>query len=144
MKKAIEVAEKNEKARPGYTSLDKALKDLCAIVQDVPKSNGEQQKLETKNEDKVKLLHSVHKGGKNQLMYEVNLSSLNAKGAKLKASGDDVFIEVRTYSDERVIKLFENGLTKSFEYYDRYYASSIENAKEIRRLLKFAGELNKK
>jgi len=142
LKTAIAKAEEKEKSRPGPSSIDAALKELCAIVKDVPKPDGEKQSLEYTNDDKVKLIHSVHHGGKYQLRYEVNLSSLNVEGAKLKATGDDVFIEVRTNRDERVIKLLENGLTKSFEYYDRYYASSIENAKEIRRLLKHAGKLN--
>ncbi len=144
LKKAIKAAEKKEEARPGYTSLNTALTALCSIVKDIPKPNGKQQQLEQKNDGKVKLTYTLNSGGKNQLTYEVNLSNLNVNGAKLKASGDDVFIEVRTKMDERVIKLSENGLTKSFEYYVRIYASSIENAKEIRRLLKFAGELNKK
>jgi len=97
-----------------------------------------QQELSIKEDNKVVEFKNtvVTKKSSKEKLYEVNLSDLKAKTVRIKTSGKNVTVIVKTVHLEKIIKYYENGTTKSYQNKIEIHATDIENARKIVNLLK--------
>lgn len=68
--------------------------------------------------------------------FEFNFAVLNPNSIDFKIKNDEFYIEVATRRNIKNIKTFENNIQQSFENTVKFYAKSIENGKDIYKVLK--------
>lgn len=68
--------------------------------------------------------------------YEFNFAMLNPNSVNFNIRGDEFSIEVENERKIKSIKSHENNVQQNFTDHLRFYASSIENGKDIRKVLK--------
>jgi hypothetical protein len=97
-----------------------------------------QQELNIKEDGKVLEFKNtiVTKKSSKEKLYEVNTADLKDKSVKIKTTGKNVTVIVKTVHLEKIIKYYENGTSKSYQNTITIQASDIENARQIANLLK--------
>ncbi|WP_298550211.1 hypothetical protein [uncultured Algibacter sp.] len=68
--------------------------------------------------------------------YEFNLATLNPNSLIFKINSDEFYIEANSRRNIKTIKVFKNGVQESFTNKVRFYSGSIENGKDIYKVLK--------
>lgn len=137
LKNASEVAKELENGKYMQTSLEEVLLELNGSVKAVePKIT--QQSISFSSDKKEKLNLTVKKDKGAEMRYEFYLKDLNRTAVNLEAHGTDLTVVLPTNGKEKLIKVFENGLAKTFTNKAVIHASDVENGKHILRLLEMA------
>jgi len=83
---------------------------------------------------KLKYIETSSKKSKENI-YEINLSDINHRSIELKISGDKVFLMFSTKFMEKIIKTYQNGISKNYTNTLNILCDSVENAREIKEIL---------
>jgi len=139
LEKIIELsatANENSFTKVSKEAMSKELEEIIGEV--VVGDKTYQQELSIKESGKVLEYKNtiVTKKSSKEKLYEVNLSDLKDKSVKMKTSGKNVTVVVKTIHFEKIIKYYENGTTKSYQNTIEIHATDIENARQIANLLK--------
>lgn len=67
--------------------------------------------------------------------YEFNLATLNPNSVAFKISGDEFYIEASNRRNIKAIKAFEDGAQQNYTNDIRFYCTSVENAKDLHKVL---------
>ena len=70
------------------------------------------------------------------MAYEFNFAVLNPNSVNFKISSDEFYIEVENRRSIKSIKTFENNIQGNYTNSLEFYASSVENGKDIYKVLK--------
>ncbi len=133
IKKAAAEAAPIEQQNYNYTTLEEILAELSLAVK--PNGDVQSQKLKSDAVKKEKLNHIVQKAGKVPEMFEFNLSDLNPGSVEVKVFMKSITVTAATNADQKVVKVFENDLAKTYIARVTFFPSDIENAKRIKKLL---------
>ena len=97
-----------------------------------------EQKLEVMDEDNtLKYTKTIitTKSSKEHI-NEFNLSDLNPSSIKMKTSGKKVMVIANTFYLEKIIKIYQDGKIKNYKKDIEFQANDIENARELKRILR--------
>lgn len=140
IKETIPLNENIEKNKFSFKTYDECLQWLLNNVKnaDYLKKRYEQSLTSNNsNNGHVKLETVENSKGKSvSHIYEFNFAMLNPNSVTYNINGDEFYIEVKNLRSVKSIKSFENNVPQGFTYYLRFYASSIENGKDIFKVLK--------
>lgn len=132
---AVAKAEKIELSHYSFNSQDAI---LSALFKAISANSGIEQKAVSTAEKKEKLHITINKDKKNEA-YEFNLSDIDPTTIKVDIGGN-LSITIVAFTNQKVIKQFENEVPKSYISKFDIYPKDVENAKEIRNLLVLAIE----
>ncbi|KJD33848.1 hypothetical protein PK35_03635 [Tamlana nanhaiensis] len=131
-----ETLEKNKLALHSYQDhvnwLEKNVQDVDNIkTQIIQKIEGS-----TKNDGHIKLSATINSKSKTKTIdAEFNLATLNPNSLMYKISGEEFYIQVSNRRNIKAIKVFEDGVQQSYTNIIYFYCSSIENAKDLYKVL---------
>ncbi|NJX15803.1 hypothetical protein [Tamlana crocina] len=139
IKSTIPVNETLEKNKLALTTYQDHVKWLEENIQDVDYTKTQfVQKIEagSANNGQLKLSTTENSKSKTQAFdYEFNLSTLNPNSLHFKISGDEFYIEATNRRNIKAIKVFEDGAQQNYKDDIRFYCGSIENGKDLLKVL---------
>ncbi len=139
IKNIIPVNETLEKNKLALTSYQDHITWLEENIQDVDYTKTQFiQKIETgsANNGHIKLSTTENSKSKTKAFdYEFNLSTLNPNSLTFKISGDEFYIEATNRRNIKAIKVFEDGAQQNYSNDIRFYCGSIENGKDLLKVL---------
>ncbi len=140
IKEIIPLNETIENNKLALKTYDEHLQWLINNVAEVDYSKRQYaQKLtnETKQNGYAKLETIISAKSKSQnTSYDFNFAVLNPNSIDFKIKSDEFYIEVENRRSIKTIKTFENDIQGNFKNSLKFYASSVENGKDIYKVLK--------
>lgn len=140
IKTIIPLNEDIEKNKLSLTSYAEHLQWLVDNVVEVDYSKKQYtQKLtnDSKENGYAKLATIINEKSKSKNEdFEFNFAVLNPNSIDFKIKNDEFYIQVSTRRNIKNVKTFENDIQESFINKINFYASSIENGKDIYKVLK--------
>jgi hypothetical protein len=140
IKKIIPVNETLEKNKLALTSYSDHINWLQKNIQDVEATKTQfAQKIETNSSSNghLKLSTTINSKSKaTNYEYEFNLATLNLNSLSFKINSDEFSIEASNRRNIKAFKVFKDGVQQSYANKIRFYSTSIENAKDIYKVLK--------
>ncbi|MBI1289497.1 MAG: hypothetical protein GC178_18165 [Flavobacteriales bacterium] len=137
LKNASNTAKEIDNSRYTYTSLEEILLELSKSVTgfspDVTKQN-----LSFASDKLEKLSLTVQEGQGATMKYEFFLKDLNRADVDLEAHGTDLTVVLPTNGREKLIKVYQDGLAKTFDNKVVIRAKNVENGKHILKLVELA------
>ncbi len=132
-----ETIEKNKLALKNYNEHLQWLVNNVVEVDFSKKQYAQKLSHDSKQNGFAKLETTMSAKSKSQnFSYEFNFAVLNPNSINIKIKSDEFYIEVENRRSIKTIKAFENNVQKSFTNNIRFYASSLENGKDIYKVLK--------
>lgn len=132
-----ETLEKNKLSLSTYAEHLQWLIDNVAEVDYIKKQYTQKLSQGEKLNGNAKLATIINEKSKSRNEdYEFNFAVLNPNSIDFKIKNDEFYIEVATRRNIKNIKSFENDVQQSFTNSINFYASSIENGKDIYKVLK--------
>jgi len=132
-----ETLEKNKLSLNTYSDHLQWLMDNVAEVDYSKKQYVQKLSNDSKQNGYAKLETIVNAKSKSSNEdYEFNFAVLNPNSIDFKIKSDEFYIEVSTRRNIKNIKTFENDIQQSFINKLEFYATSIENGKDIYKVLK--------
>ncbi len=140
VKKIIPINIAIEKNKLSLTTYEDHLQWLMENVAEVDYLK-KQYAQKLSNDDKLngyaKLESTESAKSKSESMaYEFNFAVLNPNSINFKIRSDEFYIEVENRRSIKSIKTFENNIQGNFTNSLEFYASSVENGKDIYKVLK--------
>ncbi|MCB4807475.1 hypothetical protein LG651_04370 [Tamlana sp. 62-3] len=139
IKNIIPTNETLEKNKLALTSYQDHINWLEKNVQDVDNVKTQIiQKIEgsTKNDGHIKLSTTINSKSKTKAIdAEFNLATLNPNSLMYKISGEEFFIQASNRRNIKAIKVFQDGVQQSYTNVIYFYCNSIENAKDLYKVL---------
>ncbi len=140
IKNVIPVNETLEKNKLSLNSYQDHQNWLKANIQDVEFTKTQFiQKIDpsTSNNGHLKLSTTINSKNKTSVYeYEFNLATINPNSLIFKISSDEFYIEATNRRNIKAIKGFKDGVQQNFTNKIRFYSGSIENAKDVYKVLK--------
>jgi hypothetical protein len=140
IKKIIPINEVLEKNKLALTTYNDHLDWLQNNIQDVEVTKTQFiQKIESENLNNghLKLSSTINSKSKTtNYEYEFNLATLNPNSLVFKINSDEFYVEVNNRRNIKAIKEFKDGVQQSYTNKVRFYSTSIENAKDIYKVIK--------
>lgn len=140
IKSVIPVNETIEKSKLALTTYNDHINWLQKNIEDLEATKTQFiQKIETEklNNGHLKLTTTINSKSKTtNYEYEFNLATLNPNSLIFKINSDEFCIEASNRRNIKAIKEFKDGVQQNYTGKIRFYSTSIENAKDIYKVLK--------
>ncbi|OSY88404.1 hypothetical protein WH52_06490 [Tenacibaculum holothuriorum] len=139
IKKIIKVSDKITESKLSLTSYDDRLDWLIKNVKNVtsPKAKFVQNLAENKEHPASVIFTKTveNKKGSIQKKYAFNLSKINSNSIEFKTKGSNLVVSFYTKRKLKMIKVSENGTQKNYSNLLDIECNSIEEARQIQRVL---------
>ncbi|WCO00598.1 hypothetical protein [Psychroserpens ponticola] len=132
-----ETIEKNKLSLTTYSEHLQWLMDNVSEVDYLKKQYSQKLSNDGKQNGHAKLETTESVKSKMEVMsYEFNFAVLNPNSINFKIRSDEFYIEVENRRNIKSIKTFDNNVQGNFTNSLEFYASSVENGKDIYKVLK--------